>query len=138
MSQKHPTIEFNQQRQRVLSYLPKLKSAIDAGTSDLACAIVERFCDTLVDYLSLGHFRIFDRLVPVSHQYAAIEHTTRELMRFNDRFGNGVAYDLAELSAALEQTALVIDARLEVEDDLLHPVPLQGGRVATSEQLAIA
>ena len=117
---KNETNQFKSQRQRLLSVMLKLKSAIDADTQDLATALTERFCDTLVDYLSAGHFQVFQRFVPAGHEYAAIEATTRELMQFNDRFGNGGALDLRELAAALEHTAWVIDTRMELEDDLIR------------------
>ncbi len=112
--------KFNAQRQQLLAYMLKLKSAIDHDTPDLAEALTQRFCDSVVDYLSAGHFQIFQRYVPASHEYGAIEHTTRELMRFNDRFGNGGPLNLAELGAALEQVAYVIDTRMELEDELIR------------------
>ncbi len=112
--------KFNAQRQQLLAYMLKLKSAIDHDTPDLAEALTQRFCDSVVDYLSAGHFQIFQRYVPASHEYGAIEHTTRELMRFNDRFGNGGPLNLIELGSALEHVAYVIDTRMELEDDLIR------------------
>ncbi len=128
------TRNFNAQRQRVLGYLLKLKSAIDSDTHDLAEALTQRFCDSVVDYLSAGHFQIFERFVPADHQYAAIEATTRDLMRFNDRFGNGGRIELRELAAALEQAAYTIDTRMELEDDVLssRKAPQAAGRVRSA------
>ena len=51
---------FYTARRRLLSYLLKLGHAIDADTADLAQTITIRFCDSLVDYLSTGHFQILE------------------------------------------------------------------------------
>ena len=123
MSQRHNKEQFGFCRQRVLAYLIKLHQAIDADTVDLAEALTARFCDSLVDYLSAGHFQVFQRFVPAPHEYAAIESTTRAAMSFNDRFGNVQTprgLDLEELRAALESLALIIDTRMELEDDLIE------------------
>jgi len=110
---------FSQCRQRLISYLVKLNHALNEDLQDLSQALVSRFCDALVDYLSAGHFQVFQRIVPAPHEYAAIESTTREAMTFNDRFGNVQHVDIPVVKAALEQLALVLGTRFEVEDDII-------------------
>lgn len=110
---------FSQCRQRLISYLVKLNHALNEDLQDLSQALVSRFCDSLVDYLSAGHFQVFQRVIPAPDEYAAIESTTRVAMTFNDRFGNAEFIDIPEVKAALEQLALVLGTRFEVEDDII-------------------
>ena len=110
---------FNHCRQRLISYLVKLNHALNENLQDLSQALVSRFCDSLVDYLSAGHFQVFQRLVPSPHEYAAIESTTQVAMTFNDRFGNVQYVNIPEVKVALEQLALILGTRFEVEDDII-------------------
>ena len=110
---------FNHSRQRLISYLVKLNHALNENLQDLSQSLVSRFCDSLVDYLSAGHFQVFQRIVPSAHDYAAIESTNRVAMTFNDRFGDLQYVNIPEVKAALEQLALVLGTRFEVEDDII-------------------
>ena len=110
---------FQDSRSRVISYLVKLNHALDKNLNDLSHAILSRFCDTLVDYLSAGHFQIFQRLVPSAATYAAIESTTEQAMAFNDRFGNLQRIEIDTVKQALEVLAQVLGTRFELEDGLL-------------------
>lgn len=111
---------FHLARQRVLSYLLKLGHAIDADSADLAEALNTRFCDSLVDYLSAGHFQILERYQPTMDELAAFEATTRQALRFSDQFGNGAPLDLRDFQDRLEALAYVLDARMDIEDDILQ------------------
>lgn len=107
-------------RQRLIAYLVKLNHALDENFIDLSEALLGRFCDTLVDYLSAGHFRVFQRAIPSAHEYAAIEASTRQAMMFNDTFGNHANFDVAAVKNALEALALTLGTRFELEDDILR------------------
>ncbi len=116
--------EFNERfytgRQRLLSYLLKLGHAIDADTADLAAAITIRFCDSLVDYLSTGHFQILERYQPSRDEIAAFEATTRQALAFSDQFGNGEPLKLHDFRLRLEELAFVLDTRMDVEDEIIQ------------------
>jgi regulator of sigma D len=114
---------FGECRQRVISYLVKLNRALNADLPDLSQALLSRFCDALVDYLSEGHFRVFQRLSLPAQSYALIEATTQAGMAFNDRFGDLNAIRVADVKCALEQVARVLSARFELEDELLYAEP---------------
>jgi len=111
---------FYSSRHRLLSYLLKLGHAIDRDTQDLAQALLLRFCDALVDYLSTGHFQILEKYQPGLDQVAAFEATTRQALAFSDRFGNAEPLVLRELRMHLEQLAFVLDSRMDVEDEVLQ------------------
>jgi regulator of sigma D len=110
---------FQELRSRVISHLVKLNHALDKNQNDLSQALLSRFCDTLVDYLSAGHFQVFQRIVPSADEYAAIESTTDIAMTFNDDFGNLQSINIERVKAALERLALVLGTRFELEDNLL-------------------
>ena len=85
------------------------------------CTILVKFCGTLTDYLSAGHEQVFRLSSPEAHQYVAIAATSRELMRFSDRFSRNSAtatVDYVAVQAALEQLALTLETRFELEDQL--------------------
>lgn len=106
-------------RQRLISYLVKLNHALDADLPDLGQALLSRFCDALVDYLSVGHFRVFQRLSLPPRCYALIEATTQAGMSFNDRFGAAREIQVSEVKRALEPLARALSSRFELEDELL-------------------
>lgn len=111
---------FYTARQRLLSYLLKLGHAIDANTADLAQAVTVRFCDSLVDYLSTGHFQILERYQPSRDEIAAFEATTRQALAFSDQFGNGEPLQMTDFRMRLEELAFVLDTRMDVEDEIIQ------------------
>jgi regulator of sigma D len=110
---------FTDSRQRLISYLVKLNQALDRDLTDLSQALLTRFCESLVDYLSAGHFNLFQRVVLAPDEYAAIESTTALAMTFNDRFAGRVDIDTAQVKGALEHLAQILGTRFELEDDSL-------------------
>jgi regulator of sigma D len=114
---------FGHCRQRLISYLVKLNHALNDDLPDLSHALLSRFCDSLVDYLSAGHFRVFQRLSPSAQAYAVIEASTQAGIAFNDRFGALQTVRCAEVKQALEQMARVLSERFETEDALLCAEP---------------
>ena len=105
-------------RSAVLSYLFKLNKCIDAQHADLVHAVTARFSETLIDYVSFGHFRLFQTWPPEDHHLAAIENSTNQALGFSDRFTQpGV--DLAALRKELETLALALEVRFEIEDEVV-------------------
>lgn len=119
----HADQSFGECRQRLISYLVKLNLALNAHSPDLSQALLSRFCDALVDYLSAGHFRLFQRMSLSADAYAVIDATTQAGVAFNDRFGDLQDAGSQELRSALEQIARVLSARFELEDQLLAAEP---------------
>lgn len=113
--------EFALARQRVLSYLVKLHRAISQDLRDLSETLLQRFCRSLTDYLSAGHQRTWAAEKPAPHQYVAMASTSREVMRFIDlfaRLGPNPDGDLHVLLKHLDQLALTLITRIELEDEL--------------------
>ncbi len=96
-------------------------------------SVINDFCQILVDYLSAGHFEVYDDIVQQCNNrnkesaelaervYPLIADTTQPLVDFNDKYSNvpdgfeyqGFDLDLADVGSLLEQ-------RMELEDELIH------------------
>ena len=110
---------FSDSRQRLIAYLVKLNQSLDQDLTDLSQALLQRFCESLVDYLSAGHFSVFQRVALAADEYAAIESTTRLAMAFNDTFADQIDIDTAEVKRSLEHLAQILGTRFELEDDII-------------------
>ncbi len=96
-------------------------------------AQIQAFCQILLDYLSAGHFEIYDDLVQQCQKkgpeslklaqalYPRIAESTNLALDFNDKYAEAKGEslldqfdkELSELGEALEQ-------RFELEDELIH------------------
>ena len=94
---------------------------------------IHEFCETLVDYVSAGHFELYDRISeqaqsidPKSKQvaeqvYPLIAVTTEAALKFNDTYGDAENDEqLKHFDADLSVVGEAIEARLELEDKLLQ------------------
>lgn len=92
------------------------------------------FCDILVDYVSAGHFEIYEQLlreaqdfddqrgIELAHRvYPRIETITLQAVAFNDQYGqNAHAGDEAAMQAQLHQLGGMLHERFELEDCLIE------------------
>ncbi|GAB3001678.1 sigma D regulator [Psychrosphaera aestuarii] len=113
-----------------LAGLPPFESVKNSLPDHVA---ITNFCQILIDYLSAGHFEIYDSIVKQCSEngaesaalaqrlYPLITETTQLLVDFNDKYANlpsdkelnAFDYDLSEVGTTLEQ-------RMELEDELIH------------------
>lgn len=114
--------EIGRSRSILLSYLLKLNKSIDAQHNDLVQAIAQRFNETLVDYISYGHFRLLEACEPEAHELVAVERSTAQALRFNDVYTTHNAIHLGELKRDLEALVYALEVRFEIEDGMLHAV----------------
>lgn len=109
--------EFVGCRQQLLSNLISLSTALDQQHWDIAETLLQRFCKQLTNYLTLGHERVCALEHPDRNLHVAIASTTRIALCFNDRYSRGTGR-LEQVRPALEQLALALETRFELEDDL--------------------
>lgn len=89
-----------------------------------------RFCEVLVDYVSAGHFEVYEQLlqeavefqdggIELARQlYPVIAKTTEVVLDFNDRYlEQGAAPHLAR---GLSQLGEALEARFDIEDRLIE------------------
>jgi regulator of sigma D len=91
---------------------------------------VRHFCQILMDYISAGHFEIYDQLIKegrdfgdkdalkaAAKPYTAIDTTTEKLLDFNDKYQE--TDDMSSLAADLSSTGQQLASRFEAEDEMI-------------------
>ncbi|PTU75078.1 sigma D regulator [Pseudomonas mangrovi] len=94
---------------------------------------VQRFCQILVDYVSAGHFEVYEQLANEARAfgderglqlakqiYPRLEAITEAALTFNDRCDNGDCRDGACLSEELKRLGQNLHERFELEDCLIE------------------
>lgn len=106
-------------------------SGLDQDLSDLQRGEKLRsFCQILVDYVSAGHFEVYDQLIKegrefddadalqeASKLYDTIDSTTEKLLDFNDKYLE--TDDLGSITVDLSQLGEVLEVRFSTEDRLV-------------------
>ena len=111
--------EIIRSRSTMLSYILKLKKCIDARHVDLLNALTKRFSESAIDYISYGHFRLFQEYCLEPHQSAALDSITKQILDFDARYSNSVKLNIDQLRTDLETLALALETRFEIEDEFL-------------------
>lgn len=91
---------------------------------------LQRLCEIMVDYVSAGHFEVYDQLEregrergnqaalkEASEQFAVVDATTEQLLDFNDKYQE--TDDLTALDADLSQLGETLEARFNAEDHMI-------------------
>lgn len=106
-------------------------SGLDQNLSDLQRGDKLRsFCQILVDYVSAGHFEVYDQLIKegrefddadalqeASKLYDTIDTTTERLLDFNDKYLE--TDDVSSLSSDLSLLGEALEVRFSTEDRLI-------------------
>ncbi len=89
---------------------------------------IDAFCEAMMDYLSAGHFEVYDMLVSDDAQgkalkqevYPDIAVTTDQALTFNDAYSDAVsAEQAAKFDSDLASLGETLEARFELEDQLI-------------------
>lgn len=123
-----------QERQDLLVLFLGLTSKDSDLTLPEREAKLRQFCQILVDYVSAGHFEIYEQLVQEARdrddktglqeareKYATVDGTTEEILDFNDKYQE--TDDLTSLTSDLSNLGVCLETRFEAEDymiDILH------------------
>ncbi|WP_185234658.1 sigma D regulator [Teredinibacter franksiae] len=121
------------ERQQVLVLYCQLSEIVDEP-SDTAGETLKRMCQLMVDYVSAGHFEIYDQLVQEGREYedsealteakslfGQVDKTTEYVLDFNDKYQE--IDDLDSLSPDLSKLGERLATRFEAEDraiEVLH------------------
>ncbi|RJG47889.1 sigma D regulator [Motilimonas pumila] len=94
---------------------------------------VQEFCQVLVDYLSTGHFEIYDQVVSkceshgkasvtlAKELYPKISDTTDTALAFNDKYAEAELDEhAASFDLDLSQLGQIMEQRFALEDQLLE------------------
>lgn len=105
-----------------------------AGIDDVSDkAAMQRFCEYLVDYVSAGHFEVYQQLTEEARAfgdqrglelakqiYPRIEVITEAALAFNDRCDEGDCGDSDAVTLELKRLGKMLHERFELEDCLIE------------------
>lgn len=96
---------------------------------------LQNFCQHLVDYISEGHFKIYDMVMDrwkstgfivtddIHKTYAQIVLTTDPLLNFNDKYSEVDEDDeLLDFDSDMSLVGEILETRFEVEDELIQQI----------------
>ncbi len=110
-----------------------VKPVIGKDTSDNEpgrSSKLKKLCDILVDYVSAGHFEVYEQLLReadafqedgisvLARYYPVIERSTEIALSFSDKYVE--SGDFRELSRDLSRLGETLEARFEAEDLLIE------------------
>ncbi len=91
---------------------------------------LRHFCQTLVDYVSAGHFEIYDQLIKEGREFddeealheagrlfTIVDNTTEKLLDFNDKYLE--TDDLSSLDPDLSNLGETLEIRFSAEDRMI-------------------
>ena len=120
-----------EERQQMLVQYCDL-SAMDntSGNDALRGERLSALCQILVDYVSAGHFEIYDQLIKEGREfedqealqeagklYALVDKTTEKLLDFNDKYLE--TDDLGSLTEDLSNLGEILETRFAAEDRMI-------------------
>ncbi len=98
-------------------------------------AEMQDFCQHLVDYISEGHFKIYDMVMDrwkstgfvvtddINQTYGKIVVTTEPLLNFNDKYSEITEDDeLPDFNSDMSLIGEILETRFEVEDQLIQQI----------------
>ncbi|GGC09314.1 transcriptional regulatory protein AlgQ [Marinobacterium zhoushanense] len=121
-----------EQRQQLIRTLFSLS---DCEIGEQLNSQLTLFCDQLMDYLSSGHFEVYEQLLregsefndgsvdKVQDLFPKIQPTTDTALDFNDKYGAFEAptlRDIRDFAMDLSQLGEVLEDRFELEDQLIE------------------
>ncbi|WP_304640820.1 sigma D regulator [Pseudomonas sp.] len=120
-----------ERKQLILQYSTLRDRATPVEQPDQA---LDSFCDVLVDYVSAGHFEVYEQLMREAEAfndtrglelarqvYPRIETITQSAVAFNDAYGEANAeLDEAAMQAELRMLGAFLHERFELEDCLIE------------------
>lgn len=130
---KHPVIDawLDVRRTLLVEYM-QLAGLIPPYRKTLPSSqAVADFCGKLVDYVSAGHFEIYEILINAYEKAQGrhlsltnrlidrIQDTTESILDFNERYGDATDEEMSDLEVDLSQLGLTLEERFKLEDRLV-------------------
>ncbi len=116
-----------QERQDMLVQYCKMPVGDDDGDQGPQ---LQKLCQILVDYVSAGHFEVYDQLMREGREfndsealkeaeqlYSTVDTTTEYVLDFNDKYQE--TDDLSTLEEDLSKLGEVLETRFEAEDRMI-------------------
>lgn len=132
-----------QERHELISAFDALGDSPQSLADDVAK--LQQFCEVLVDYVSAGHFEIYEQLTSEAKAfgdergldlaetlYPRINVITEASLAFNDRCDKGDCSDNVSLLADLKRLGQLLHERFELEDCLIEVLHTSHHQVAAT------
>ena len=130
-------------RQRLLVEYCDLSRTSNSDDPALICAEkLRHLCQTLIDYVSAGHFGIYDQLmhegqinqakealIEASRHFSLVDKTTDDVLDFNDKYLE--TDDLTVLIEDLSRLGEILEARFSAEDSMISVLHRQSANPRT-------
>ena len=107
--------------------------AINGSAASPSADALQQFCEILVDYVSAGHFEVYEQLTSeakafgderglelATQIYPRIDAITEVALAFNDRCDTGDCNDSASLLDDVKHLGQLLHERFELEDCLIE------------------
>jgi regulator of sigma D len=120
-----------QERRELVAAFTAISDSPQAPSAN--AQILQRFCEVLVDYVSAGHFEVYEQLtneakafgdqrgLDLAKQiYPRIDAITEVALSFNDRCDNGDCRDSVSLGEEVKRLGQLLHERFELEDCLIE------------------
>ncbi|WP_417531573.1 sigma D regulator [Marinobacter lipolyticus] len=122
------------ERQELLVQYCELSGENDFSQTEALREKFVRLCEVLVDYVSAGHFEIYEQLIQEAREfndgglelaaklYPRIAQTTETALNFNDRLDGKTLSesDVRGLFDQLSELGEILESRFEMEDYLIE------------------
>lgn len=122
------------ERQELLVHYCELSGESDFSQTEVLREKFVRLCEVLVDYVSAGHFEIYEQLIQEAREfndgglelaaklYPRIAQTTETALNFNDRLDGKTLSesDIRALFDQLSELGEILESRFEMEDYLIE------------------
>ena len=131
-SESHRAIEqLVGHRTQMLTLYSEMAAHRPFKPSPFLTDLLQRFCQTLIDYTADAHFRLYrffdanqERRMSVAklaeHVYPHIEDSTQKILDFNDKYDTpDNCKDLTQLEQELSELGEKLADRIELEDKLV-------------------
>lgn len=128
----HIVKELLDQRQKVWTLYCSVAGMEPFKPNKSIETLIEEFCQMLVDYISLGHFGVYQRIIDGKERrkkiveiaekiYPQIVIATESVLSFNDKYENVTpAMIMNHLSDDLSSVGEQLATRIELEDELIE------------------
>ncbi len=122
--------ELQAERKQLWALFCQIAEMKPFENSDEIAPVLMKFSEILVDYVSLGHFGLFERALSgnerrsnimetVNRIYPSYSQTTDSVIAFNDRYDDSKKVrDLNDLEKNLSQLGEELAKRMELEDQV--------------------
>jgi len=121
---------LNERQNLVVGYC-YLSDSVDSIDNETCGEKIVQLCQILVDYVSAGHFEIYDQLIKegiefndqdglktASTLYKVVDETTEALLEFNDKYQE--VDDLDAIETDLSRIGETLATRFEAEDSMIE------------------